>query len=170
MRLTHRKSRRRGAVAPLMAVLLVPMVAMVAFTIDIGRITMTTAEIQNSADAAALAGADQLEKGYAYYLFYKDASNLSTYETNAKTNAKTICSLHNNTDLASIKLRGADIEFGYTDSSYTYYTGSAGSLDQVRLSSQKCRDLKQITHLSHRLRLVTLMYVRRHGEAGSSPH
>jgi Flp pilus assembly protein TadG len=114
-----------------MAVLLVPMVAMVAFTIDIGRITMTTAEIQNAADAAALAGADQLEKGYAYYLFYNDASNLSTYETNAKTNARTICSLHNNTDLASIKLRGADIEFGYTDDSYTYYPGTFGSLVNV---------------------------------------
>jgi Flp pilus assembly protein TadG len=111
-----------------MAILLVPMVAMVAFTIDIGRITMTTAEIQNAADAAALAGADQLEKGYAYYLFYNDASNLSTYETNARTNARTICSLHNNTDLASIKLRGADIHFGYTDQNYTYYPGTLGSL------------------------------------------
>jgi Flp pilus assembly protein TadG len=43
MKLAHPDSRRRGAVAPLMALLMVPLIAMVAFTIDIGRITMTTA-------------------------------------------------------------------------------------------------------------------------------
>jgi Flp pilus assembly protein TadG len=123
-------------VAPLLAILIVPMCAMVAFTIDIGRITMTTAEIQNAADAAALAGADQMEKGFAYYIFYNDPSNLGSDESNAITNAQTICSLHNNTDLASINLLWTDIEFGYTDASYTYYAGTLGSLVNVNGTNQ----------------------------------
>jgi Flp pilus assembly protein TadG len=111
-----------------MALMLVPLIAMVAFTIDIGRITMTTAECQNAADAAALAGADQLGKGLAYYNFYNDSSSLSTYESNATTNAQTICALHKNTDIASVSLASVDVEFGYTNASYTYFTGPAGSL------------------------------------------
>ena len=52
--------RRRGAVAPLTAVLLIPILGMLAFAIDIGYITETNLELQNAADAAALAGAAKL--------------------------------------------------------------------------------------------------------------
>ena len=51
--------QRRGAVVVLMAVFMVVLVAMVAFGLDIGYICSTQAELQNAADAAALAGAHQ---------------------------------------------------------------------------------------------------------------
>src|SRR6185369_15977722 len=51
--------RRRGATVVLMACLMVVFVAMVAFALDIGYICSVQAELQNAADAAALAGAQQ---------------------------------------------------------------------------------------------------------------
>lgn len=52
--------QRRGAVAPLFLILLIPLLAMVAFSVDTGYICLVKAELQNAADAAALAGASQL--------------------------------------------------------------------------------------------------------------
>src|SRR5438270_4300848 len=51
---------RRGAVAPLTAVLMVALLAMVAFCVDFGYMVRINAELQNAADAAALAGAGKL--------------------------------------------------------------------------------------------------------------
>jgi len=55
----HHQHSRRGAVVVLMACLLVVLVAMVAFALDIGYICRVQAELQNAADAAALAGAHE---------------------------------------------------------------------------------------------------------------
>src|SRR6476660_5369288 len=52
--------RRKGAVAALVAILLVALLAMVAFCLDYGYMIRVNAELQNAADAAALAGASQL--------------------------------------------------------------------------------------------------------------
>jgi hypothetical protein len=52
--------RRRGAVTPLLAFLLTTVVGMLALSIDLGYIALVRAELQNAADAAALAGASQL--------------------------------------------------------------------------------------------------------------
>src|SRR5437660_1508861 len=54
------KPERRGAVAPLMSILLIPFLAMAAFAVDIGWIVLAQSELQNAADAAALAAAQQL--------------------------------------------------------------------------------------------------------------
>lgn len=51
---------RKGAVLPLVAILLIPTLAMVAFAVDIGYISVVGKEVQNAADSAALAGAAQL--------------------------------------------------------------------------------------------------------------
>ena len=48
---------RRGAVLPFMALMVVPLLAMLAFCVDLAWIVKTQAELQNVADAAALAGA-----------------------------------------------------------------------------------------------------------------
>jgi Flp pilus assembly protein TadG len=55
-----RPSRRRGSVVVLAAVLMVIMLAMVAFSLDIGMICVAKSELQRSADAAALAATDEL--------------------------------------------------------------------------------------------------------------
>src|SRR5262245_9142439 len=59
--------RRRGAVVPLFAILLVPLIGMLAFSIDIGWIALVKTDLQTAADAAALAGAEKLQALYVNY-------------------------------------------------------------------------------------------------------
>ncbi len=59
---------RRAAVAPIAALLMTFLVGMLTFSIDIGYICSVQAELQDAADAAALAGAAQLQTPFvAYY-------------------------------------------------------------------------------------------------------
>lgn len=51
---------RTGAIVPLMAILIVFLLGMVAFAVDLGYIAVVQKEMQNAADAAAMAGASQL--------------------------------------------------------------------------------------------------------------
>jgi Flp pilus assembly protein TadG len=51
---------RKGTVVPTLAVLLVVLVGMLAFSLDLGRVALCRAELQNAADSAALAGASAL--------------------------------------------------------------------------------------------------------------
>lgn len=53
-------TRRRGAIAPLAAILMVFLLGMVAFALDIGHILVARTQAQSAADAAALAGASKL--------------------------------------------------------------------------------------------------------------
>lgn len=57
-----RRSRKRGQAMALGAVAMVAMVGFLAFVIDAGMFFMIRRELQNTADAAALAGAAFLEK------------------------------------------------------------------------------------------------------------
>src|SRR5215470_15018013 len=51
---------RRGGITVLAAFLMIALVAMLAFAIDLGYLANSQAELQRSADAAALAGCYQL--------------------------------------------------------------------------------------------------------------
>jgi Flp pilus assembly protein TadG len=55
-----RRPSRRGTVIPFLAVILTFLVAMLAFSLDLGRTAMCRAQLQNAADAAALASASAL--------------------------------------------------------------------------------------------------------------
>src|SRR5580704_11651015 len=87
------ENKRRGAVTPLAAILLVFLLGMVAFSVDMGYVVLTETELQSAADAAALAGSEQLMQGFVQYNLpnqstANQASILSTYQTNARTVAK----------------------------------------------------------------------------------
>ena len=56
----HRTAPRAGAVIPLVAILVVFLLGMVAFGVDLGYIAVTQKEMQNAADASAMAGCSQL--------------------------------------------------------------------------------------------------------------
>jgi len=58
----NEKQDRRGAAAPLIAVLMVPILGMVAFGVDYGYLLTVRSDLQRTADAAALAGAQDLVK------------------------------------------------------------------------------------------------------------
>jgi Flp pilus assembly protein TadG len=55
--LRNQKGNRRGSIVVLAALLMIMLVGMLAFAIDIGYMSTVKAELQNAADAAALAGA-----------------------------------------------------------------------------------------------------------------
>jgi Flp pilus assembly protein TadG len=57
-----RRAKRRGVALPLFALLLVALLSMVAFSIDVGRVTVVRAEIQNAVDSAALAASLRLQQ------------------------------------------------------------------------------------------------------------
>ena len=55
-----RSRSRSGAIAPLTAALMVPLLAMAAFVVDLGYLRLVQQQLHNAADSAALAGASQL--------------------------------------------------------------------------------------------------------------
>jgi len=66
------KQPRRGAVAVLVALLMVFIVGMVAFGVDIGYIVLVRGQLQNAADSAAMAAVPAMGDADAVY----DAANL----------------------------------------------------------------------------------------------
>src|SRR6516162_9043916 len=62
-----RSTVRRAAIVPMAALLMTLLVGMLAFSIDIGYICAVEAELQNAADAAALAGAQQMQTYFVNY-------------------------------------------------------------------------------------------------------
>ncbi|HEX4589222.1 MAG TPA: pilus assembly protein TadG-related protein [Gemmataceae bacterium] len=77
-------SQRSGAVVPLVAVMIVFMLGMIAFGVDIGYIAVTQKEVQNAADAAAMAGTSQLRDRNAL----KGAPSQSAVVAAARTTAQ----------------------------------------------------------------------------------
>jgi len=127
------KPRRRGAVTPLAALLLVFLLGMVAFAVDMGYVVLAETELQSAADAAALAGSEQLMQGFVQYnLPNQSAANkasiLSTAQANARTTAQTYAGYNAAGGVNSLTLNSSDIQFGFTNASNNYtpqptYTG-----------------------------------------------
>ena len=55
----NRKSKRRGAILALVALLMVPLFAMLAFAVDYGYLLKVRTDLQRTADAAALAAVQE---------------------------------------------------------------------------------------------------------------
>jgi Flp pilus assembly protein TadG len=118
-------------VVPLVAILLIPFTAMVAFAIDIAWIVQSRSDLQSAADTAALAGAEQLMNGFVQYSLpgqTQKSTILTTAETSAKAYATNFASYNTAGGVKALKLNDADIEFGFTDANNNYtpapsYTG-----------------------------------------------
>ncbi len=61
--LSARHPRRKGAIVVLACIFMVAMLGMVAFSVDVGHVAKTKAELQRTCDAAALAAAKSLVDG-----------------------------------------------------------------------------------------------------------
>ena len=136
---------------PLVAMLLIPFTGMVAFAIDIAWIVQSRSDLQSAADAAALAGAEQLMNGFVQYSLpgqTQKSTILTTAETSAKTYAKNFASYNTAGGVSSLKLNDADIEFGFTDANNNYtaaqsYTGFPNTVKvTMRLDSSANGSLK----------------------------
>jgi len=113
-----RRSKRRGAVLVLAAVLFMVMLAMVAFAIDIGYLSLVRTQLQAAADAAALAGAA--------------STNLSLAESRAT--AQDIAA-RNIAGGRPVLLNDSDIEFGVWDVETRTFTPSQ-SWNAVRVTAR----------------------------------
>lgn len=99
---------RRGTVAVLACLLMVALVGMLAFSVDLGYLANSRAELQRSADAAALAA--------CYQLVYQGTPgtpvNLSSNVANAPKVASTYAAL-NHVCNSSPSLGGGDVVVGF---------------------------------------------------------
>lgn len=124
---SHGGDKRRGIIAPLTALFLIFLLGMVAFGVDVGWIVLSQTNLQNSADAAALAGAQPLMDGYVQYQLTSDATTKTTILNNtiasAKTYAKNYASYNSAGSVSGLVLQDADIECGFLDSSNVYTAG-----------------------------------------------
>jgi Flp pilus assembly protein TadG len=132
--------RRKGAIAPLTAILLIPLMAMLAFSIDVGWITHTHNELQAAADSAALAGAGQLSDNFVRYNLpgltdSQKSTILADTKTKAVAWAKKYASYNGAGDASSLTLLDADVELGITDTAgnYTPLSSSSGYPNTVKV-------------------------------------
>jgi Flp pilus assembly protein TadG len=137
--LKSRKTRRSGAIALMCAVLLIPLLAMMAFAIDTGYMCLTRTELQNAADAAALAGATAMQPYFVQYNL-PGQTNPSLIVSNAKTAAKAAAKAYASNNTAgnvAITLLDSDINFGYLDGQSAYTTPAAGFPNTVSVTARR---------------------------------
>lgn len=73
-------ARQRGAVAVIVALSLVGMIGFVGLALDLGKLFVAKSELQNSADACALAAARELTGANANQLKLAEAAGKATGE------------------------------------------------------------------------------------------
>jgi len=128
-RSTTSAKRRSGAIAPLTALLLIPLVGMMGYAIDVGYMTAVKQELQNAADAAALAGAQQLQQLYVQYYAPGQTNQLLLY-TKATTNVQTCdCPTFAAEQFAAYnKAGGVSVTVPDSDVTFSYWDGTNPSL------------------------------------------
>jgi len=116
------KARQRGAVAVVTAISLVMLLGFAALAIDIGNLLVARNELQNAADAAALAGAPCLFQRTQCGNATATAPDWSSATQKASGFA---------TASSSNKVQGAAIKFTQIASGYWNVTGAPGKLQAV---------------------------------------
>lgn len=137
MKHTYRvKTRRKGAILPLVAILLPVLLALMAFAIDVGWMYLTKTELSQAADSAALAGASQLASGYVQYNIpgQRWQSSISALaQTTASSYATQYAAANAAGGVNSLVLKDADIQYGFTDSQGNYTSPCSGYPNTVKV-------------------------------------
>jgi Flp pilus assembly protein TadG len=121
---------RRAAIAPLAALLMTFLVGMLAFSIDIGYICSVQAELQDAADAAALAGAQQLQNPFVAYFSpgITDSQQKQIYLTATTDTTNPASPIPTAQQYAAYnQAGGVYINVPVTDISFQYYDGTSFS-------------------------------------------
>ncbi|HET6326611.1 MAG TPA: pilus assembly protein TadG-related protein, partial [Planctomycetaceae bacterium] len=105
-RLPTRPQRSRGAILPLTAISIIGLCGFLALSIDLGMLAVARAQVQDAADAAAIAGARSLD-GSA-------GSNLATSTADATTQATRNTILGMNVNPAEVSVRQGTYHYNYT--------------------------------------------------------
>ena len=137
----QRKTLRRGAISVLAAILSIVMIAVVAFSVDIGYVLKAKEELQRTADASALATCwefgEKLSEGQsganASLIARSTASDYASL--NAVTNKPVYVSPNTSNDA------NGDIVFGYVSDlgagADSFQTGDANVFNAVRVQVRK---------------------------------
>jgi Flp pilus assembly protein TadG len=118
-----RTGNRKAAVVPLTALLMTFLVGLMAFAIDLGYVASVQGQLQNAADAAALAGAERLQPLYVQYYSPGQTQKSQIYQlatSDTTTATGPICTAqqyaHDNVaGGVHIDLLAADVSFSYYD-------------------------------------------------------
>lgn len=133
LRPKRRPSRHRsGAIAVIAAVLLIPMAAMLAFAVDYGYLLRERSELQRAADAAALAGVQDL---------IPDDEGVQDVATAMATVQEYVAA--NMTDVDGFNVADADIEIGRFNPDTIYDSVTLlqdGTLDTIRVTLRRDGD------------------------------
>jgi hypothetical protein len=139
MAATTRRNRRAGNVLILALFLMVAMLACVAFSVDLGYLYVTRAQLQRSADSAALAAAWELVDDDALAGY----TNSSALDTSARSRASQYAAL-NLVLNGSPALADEDITTGYiadpSDPLSPQLLGSGYTLNSVRVRVRRTAD------------------------------
>lgn len=127
---------RRGIIVVLAAVLMIVMMAMLAFSIDVGYMYTMQSQLQRSVDAATLAGAGSLVDG-------EDAARDSVHEYMVRNPVGTQWKLYNEQPVESSVdhflanyAQGLDVDFGNWDAAAKQVTPVAKSPSSVQVRMQ----------------------------------
>jgi len=111
------KHNRRGATALLLAVMLIVLFAFLAFSIDLGNVFVARSQLQNAADAGALAAVQKLAEGYS-----------STDARNAAISFASKNEPHNGAVLVT-----GDVTIGTWNSSTRTFTATSSSPNAIQV-------------------------------------
>jgi Flp pilus assembly protein TadG len=134
---------RVGAVVPLTALLLVVLVGMLAFAIDLTYASTVESELQNVADAAALAGAGKLQDLFVQYNSPGQTGQSSIVSTATGTGAGTPrkaaqdAAALNHAGGVAITVPDSDVTFGYMDAAGNYSTSYSGLPNTVSVTTRR---------------------------------
>ena len=137
----RQKQKRRGTIVIMGAVLAIVMLAMVAFSVDVGYVLTAKEELQRTADASALAACwdygKSLSKGQTYTFATQTgrstASNYASYNQVTKNPAQI--------DTNTSNSPGGDVVFGYISdlggAANNFQTGSTTNYNAIQVRVRK---------------------------------
>jgi Flp pilus assembly protein TadG len=143
MRSCTHQTRRKAAIVPLFALLLIPLLAMLAFSIDAGYMVLVKTDLQNSADAAALAGAEKMQSLYVQYNMpgqLKQSAILLAATTNTTGSPMATAeqfSHYNTAGNVQLTLLDQDVHFGFTDANGNYTTTYNGFPNTIEVTVRR---------------------------------
>lgn len=110
---------RRGAILVLAALLLIVIFALTAFVVDAGYMSVTATQLQNAADAAALAGIQVLPEGKTIAIAEVQSTALA-----------------NNVSGTAVSIATTDIEFGKFDVTTRTFTPNDPLVNALRVTAR----------------------------------
>jgi Flp pilus assembly protein TadG len=122
--------RERGAITPILAVSMAMALGLMALTVDLGQLFVGKNELQNIADAAALAGAKKLIQA-------KDPNNpglAAVYCSEAITTAQAIAA-ENRSSGAAMTVTGADVTVGQWNLTTGTFTRTGCSANPMEVTA-----------------------------------